>query len=108
MTYQPTGQDSDIVANSCTLTSHSSILVMSSVTVDSRATGAVSEVALTATAVNISQVDWANTSTKVSIAECHCSCWNKTYVNCGESPDSQMAMWMPSDFSEYTNYWSSS
>jgi len=43
-----------------------------------------SEVALTATAVNIAQVDWANTNTKMSIAEGHCSCWNKANVQFGE------------------------
>jgi len=48
---------------------------MAPITADSEAAGAVSEVALTATAMNIVQVDWANTSTKVSIAEGNCICW---------------------------------
>jgi len=46
---------------------------MTTITADSRAAGAVSEVALTATAMNIVQVDWANTNTKVSIAEGNCT-----------------------------------
>jgi len=54
------------------------------ITNDGGAVGAVSEVALTATAVNIAQVDWANTNTKMSIAEGHCSCWNKTNVDIGD------------------------
>ena len=56
-----------------TLTSHSSILTMATITADSEAAGAVSEVALTTTAAHIVQVDWANTSTKVSTAEGQCT-----------------------------------
>ena len=37
-------------------------------------TGAVEEVILTTAAVNIVQVDWTSTSTKVSTAKSDCTC----------------------------------
>ena len=67
----------DTAKNIYTLTSHSSILWVTSVAVDNRATGAVGEVTLTTTAFNIIQIDWTNTSTKVSIAKWYC-----TYLVC--------------------------
>jgi len=65
--------DNTSIHNYSTLTSHSSIFQVACITTDSGAAGAVHEVALTTTAMNIVQVDWANTSTKVSIAEGNCT-----------------------------------
>ena len=52
---------------------------MITVTTDSEATGTLSEVTLTATAINIVQVDWTNTSTEVSIGEGNCICWHELH-----------------------------
>ena len=54
-----------------TLTSDSSIIIMS-VTTDSEATRAISEVTLTTTATNIVQVDWTSSATKMNIGEGSC------------------------------------
>ena len=64
-----------------TLTPHSSVLIVARETVDSEAFCAVSKVAFTTIAVNIVQVNRANTSTKVSIAKGHCICWYRSYNN---------------------------
>ena len=66
-----------------TLTSNSSTFRMT-VTTDSKAMWAVSEVTLTTTATNTVQVDWTNTITKVSISEGYCICCydNTSYLKC--------------------------
>ena len=65
-----------------TLTSHSSILWVAICTGDSWATWTTSEFTLTATTVNIVQVNWTSTSTKMSTAECYCICLCKIWVLC--------------------------
>ena len=68
---------------SLTLTSHSSILRVTIGTTDSRATGAVSEVGLTASTANIVQVDRTSASTKMSTAKGNCICFTKSFCSGG-------------------------
>ena len=63
-----------------TLASHSSILWVAISAGDSGAAWTVSESTLTTTASNTVQVDWTNTSTKMSTAEWNCTCWSCTIV----------------------------
>ena len=57
-----------------TLAPHSSILSVTIVTVDSRASSAVSEFGFSSSAVNSLKVNWASASTKMGITESDCIC----------------------------------
>ena len=56
-------------------------------TTDNEATETVSEVTLTASAVNSIQINGANTSTKESIGEGNCTCW---YNKCTQHLNAQI------------------
>ena len=58
-----------------TLAPHSSIFWVAIVAADKGAVWAVSEVTFTASTVNIVQVDWTSTSTKVSTTKGNSTCW---------------------------------
>ena len=80
-----------------TLTSYSSILWVA--TADNRTSRTVNQVVLTASAANIVQVDCTSTSTKVSMAECHCICLNKyiCHYECGL----RLQEWISTYFEEF-------
>ena len=69
-----------------TLTSYSCIWVVG-ITADIRASRAVSEVSLSASALNLIQVHCASTraSTKVLARKSYCICWSKHIVSCAIS-----------------------
>ena len=60
------------------MTPHSSIHII--VTADEGAMWAVSKTTFTATAVNIVQVDWTSTITKMSTAEGQCTCLQECFT----------------------------
>ena len=70
------GQQHFVTHTKPALTSHSSILKMTSTTT-SRATFTVNKIVFTAFAADSIQENWANARTKVSITEGHCICWDK-------------------------------
>ena len=60
-----------------TLTSYSSILWVTLIAPDSRASRAVNKFAFIATAANLIQEYGASASTKVGISKSHCICWEQ-------------------------------
>ena len=80
---KPEGQvrTTDTATSWSTLTSHSSIFWVATVTVDSWAVRAVSEIPFTATAANIIQEDWTSSNTKVSTTEGYSIYWHIIYNN---------------------------
>ena len=84
-----------ILSSLHTLTSHSCIWVVR-MTADGRASGAVSEVSLSAGALNLIKIHCASTraSTKVWVRESYCICWSKHIVSFAISKDKYYLEWL--------------